>query len=436
MRTETVFMPDTDGSGEISELFVQVGDQVANGDSLLVLESDKASIEVPSPYSGTVKSWIIAVGEEASSGSPLVILECVESSLPEAESTTSEITDPQAVDTKLKDTLDAEQKPDLLAVENTPTMSATNTLPLNNTPINSGPMVRKMARELGVDLALVNSTNRHNRILKQDLQSYVKRHLTKTTTASHTAETQGTGISPIPLEDFSRYGHIEKKPLSNIGKATSAHMNRCWLNIPHVTLFDEVNIDDAEAFRKSIDPETLGLSRSLTLLPIVISIVARALEQFPQFNVSFDANNNEIIQKFYINIGFAVDSPAGLVVPVIQEANKKSIRELALDVIELSTKARARKLKPAEMSGGCFTISSLGAIGGSGFTPIINGPEVGILGIAKSSIKPMWDGTQFIPANQLPLCLSFDHRVINGGDAGRFMAYIHATLADIRRLAL
>jgi pyruvate dehydrogenase E2 component (dihydrolipoamide acetyltransferase) len=432
MTTETVLMPNIDGSGEVVEFCVEAGDQISIGDSLLVIESDKASMEVPSPADGTVISWKIELGADVVSDSPLMILEIT---------TPTEPVKTDAQETSIELPIKAEIPSHAAPIATKP---ETDVEPVNNNQenstlqqkimVNAGPAVRKLARELGISLSDVPSGERHNRILKEDLKAYAKQQLSQTPT--NTALAQGLGIPSIPLEDFSRYGPIEHKSMSNIAKATEAHMSRCWLNIPHVTLFDDVNIDDIETFRRSLDHEALGLARRPTLLPFIIAIVARALKQFPRLNASFDKGNNQLIEKSYINIGFAVDSPAGLVVPVIRDADRKDIRELVLETTELSGKARERKLAIDDIKGGCFTISSMGAIGGTGFTPIINGPEVAILGIAKSAIKPQWNGEKFVPASMLPLCLSFDHRVVNGGDAGRFMAYIHSNLKDIRRVLL
>lgn len=433
MTIQTVLMPDTEGSNEVIEFCIELGDQVDEGDSLLVLESDKASIEVPAPTTGTIKQWLVEIGAQVTSGTPLAELE------PDAEASVAAESEP-----KPEPVENIEQPDTAPSVPPTKPAPKTAVAPENvssNTSIrstasaevNAGPSVRKLARELGIDLSKVPAKAKHGRILKEDVKAFAKRQLTQT---EPQLGSTGSGIPPIPQVDFSRYGDVEHQNLSSIAKATVAHMRRCWLNIPHVTLFDEVNIDDVEAFRQTLDPDALGLPRKPTLVPFLIAIIARALKEFPQFNASLDPSNDQIIQKSYINVGFAVDSPAGLVVPVIRDADKMSIRDLTIAVSELSTKARERKLTAADMQGGCFTLSSMGALGGTGFTPIINGPEVAILGVAKSAIKPIWNGKEFIPAKQLPLCLSFDHRAINGGDAGRFMAYIHKTLSDIRNALL
>ncbi|WP_372831699.1 2-oxo acid dehydrogenase subunit E2 [Pontibacterium sp.] len=437
MTIHTIFMPETDGSGEAVELLTIPGDEVSEGDPLLVLESDKASMEVPSPVDGTVKRWLVKMGAEIATGTPLLELELLQTQANEDELRLEEPVVEAAKKTpaasESEQDAEIQEKSQVSAPLVRPPVIAVDAAVLSGAEIYAGPAVRKLARELGIDLLELSGSGKRGRILKEDLKAYAKQRLSAD---KPKPAVQGTGIPVIPLDDFTRYGEVEQQPLSGIAKATAAHMSRCWLNIPHVTLFDEVVIDDIEAFRRSIDHEAQGLPRRPTLLPFMIAIVARALRQFPQFNVALDPANDQLISKSYVNIGFAVDSPAGLVVPVIRDADKKSIRELTLDIADLSQRARDRKLGVADMQGGCFTISSMGAIGGTGFTPIINGPEVAILGIAKSAIKPVWDGDQFVPATMLPLCLSFDHRAINGGDAGRFMACVHAMLTDVRQALL
>ena len=283
-----------------------------------------------------------------------------------------------------------------------------------------------------VDLTQVNGTRLRGRILKEHIQVYVKQQRAKISKPP----TATAPIAPLPQEDFSRFGNTESQPLSTIAKATSAHMTRCWLNIPHVTLFDEVDISHLEAFRKTIQPEAYGLEKKPSILPFIVLTIARALAKSPQFNSSLHPDCAQLIYKQYINIGVAVDTPDGLVVPVVRQANQQSVSQLATTINGLANKARNKQLKIADMQGGCFTIYSLGSNGGSGFTPIINGPEVAILGVGKATIKPVWDNKDFQPRLQLPICLSFDHRVINGAEAGQFMAYINSKLRDIKQLLL
>ena len=411
-------MPDAGGNGDLIEFYKQVGDSFSEGEALLLVESDKAAMEVPAPFDGTVESLLAAIGDSVGEGTPLIqalrtgtvaVAQAAPASVtaaPEKAPAIPEATKPKpAAPSVVRDT--------------SPVVSSG--------PAYAGPATRKLARELGVDLSQVTGTGKRSRIIKDDVKQFVKSRMTNPVQTMAV----GSGIPAIPAQDFSRFGEIDTVDLSGIAKATSAHMTRCWLNIPHVTLFDEVDVTDLEAFRKLINPDQHGLDKKPSILPFIVMFAARALRKYPQFNSSLHPNGEQIIYKDYVNIGVAVDTPAGLVVPVIKDADKKSISELTKDIQILATKARDRKLKPEDMQGGCFTVSSLGASGGTGFTPIINGPEVAILGVAKSAIKPVWDGAEFQPRQQLPLCLSFDHRVINGADAGRFMAMLNQCLSHM-----
>ncbi|MCV6604446.1 MAG: 2-oxo acid dehydrogenase subunit E2, partial [Porticoccaceae bacterium] len=300
--------------------------------------------------------------------------------------------------------------------------------------VHAGPAVRHLARELGVDLSKVAATGPRGRILKDDVHAYVKQVVK--TAESGAGATGGAAIPQVPEIDFSQFGEIELVKMAKIAKVTAANMQRSWLNVPHVTQFDDADITELEAFRKSMKAEAEKRGTKLTPVPFLLKAVAAAIELNPAFNRSLHADGEHIVQKKYIHVGMAVDTPRGLVVPVIRDVDQKGIWQLTEEVMELAGKARDGKLKPAEMQGGCFTISSLGAIGGKGFTPIVNTPEVGILGISKAEIKPVWNGSEFVPRNMLPLCLSYDHRAINGGDAGRFMTTLVSLIGDIRRLIL
>jgi pyruvate dehydrogenase E2 component (dihydrolipoamide acetyltransferase) len=309
----------------------------------------------------------------------------------------------------------------------------------SNRDSHAGPAVRKLARELGVDLTLISPTGPRGRILKDDLHDFVKsamKQISQGGSAGASLTEGATGIPPRPTVDFAKFGDVSVVPLSKIDRLTALNMQRSWLNVPHVTQFDDADITDLEEFRKSLKAE--GEKRGVKVTPVafLIKAVASALSQNPKFNSSLDAAMENRITKGYVNVGMAVDTPRGLVVPVIKDADKKGLWEIAAEVIELSIKARDGKLKPNEMQGGCFTVSSLGAMGGTGFTPIVNTPEVGILGVSKAQIKPVWNGSEFIPRQMLPLALSYDHCAINGGDAGRFMTTIVAELSDVRRLIL
>jgi pyruvate dehydrogenase E2 component (dihydrolipoamide acetyltransferase) len=423
---EDVLVPDLSGATDVDviEVMVKAGDVIEEGDSLIALETDKASMEVPAPKGGTVKEIKITEGSTCNEGDVLLVLE-VAGSAPVAAPVAAAAPAPVAAAP--------------VTAASAPAAGNVNQLELEkkNRTINAGPAVRATAREYGVDLSDVKGTGRNGRVLKEDVQAYVKNALKQLKEKpAAAAVTGGSGIPAIPAVDFSKFGEVEKVKLSKIGKLTAANMSRCWLNIPHVTQFDDADITELEAFRKGMKEEALKAGVKLTPLPFMIKAVAKALAENPKFNASLDADGEHIVYKKYINVGLAVDTPNGLMVPVIKDADKKSIYELSLEANELAAKAKNRKLKPNEMQGACFTISSLGGIGGTGFTPIVNAPEVGILGVSKADIKPRWNGKEFEPRMMLPLCLSYDHRAINGGDAGRFLTYLNSLLSDIRRLML
>lgn len=411
---EVILMPDVGGKGNITEFYFQSGDSFSEGDVLALVESDKAAIDIPAPFSGTVVGLIAMLGESVKCGDALL-----RSTRLEKESCINEgLASESAIDLKA------------IPVKSFDIQTEINVSSLGINSVESfyaGPATRKLARELGVDLSQVVGSGNRSRILKDDVKQFVKNHLTQQ--SNHISSRRSlVGLPTFPEVDFSQFGRIEEKAMSGVAKATAAHMARCWLNIPHVTLSDEVDVSDLEAFRATINPDFYGLERKPTLLSFIIMVVAKALRKYPQFNTSLHADGERVIYKDYVHIGVAIDTPAGLVVPVIRDADKKSISELAKDLIGLTIKAREKKLKVEDMQGGCFTVSSLGANGGTGFTPIINGPEVAILGVARLSVKPEWDGQTFMPRKRLPLCLSFDHRVVNGADAGRFMAMLNQCL--------
>jgi pyruvate dehydrogenase E2 component (dihydrolipoamide acetyltransferase) len=422
---EDVLVPDLSGATDVDviEVMVKPGDVIEEGDSLIALETDKASMEVPAPKGGTVKEVKITEGSTCNEGDVLIVLEVAGSAAAPAPVAAAPASAPASAPA---------------ASPAAPAPAANQaSLEKKNRTVNAGPAVRAVAREYGVDLSEVKGTGRNGRVLKEDVQAYVKSALKQLKEKpAAAAVTGGSGIPAIPAVDFSKFGEIEKVKLSKIGKLTAANMSRCWLNIPHVTQFDDADITELEAFRKGMKEEALKAGVKLTPLPFMIKAVAKALAENPKFNASLDADGEHIVYKKYINIGLAVDTPNGLMVPVIKDADKKSIYELSLEANELAGKAKNRKLKPNEMQGACFTISSLGGIGGTGFTPIVNAPEVGILGVSKADIKPRWNGKEFEPRMMLPLCLSYDHRAINGSDAGRFLTYLNSLLSDIRRLML
>ncbi|WP_425640883.1 dihydrolipoyllysine-residue acetyltransferase [Marinomonas gallaica] len=421
---ESVNVPDIGGATDVDviEVSVAAGDKVEEGDSIIVLETDKASMDIPSPKSGTVKSVSIKEGDKVSEGALILELE-VEGAAAPAPAEKQEA--PKAAAPK-QEAPKAAVPADQGAVLSSP-----------NKKVHAGPAVRLLARELGVDLSLVRATGPRGRITKEDLHAYVKAAVQKASSAPvASAAVEGAGIPRVPEIDFGQFGEVEVVKLSKIQKLTSFNMTRSWLNVPHVTQFDKADITDLEEFRKSLKPEMEKQGVKLTPLPFMIKAVAQALVKNPAFNVSLHADGESVVQKKYVHIGIAVDSPVGLVVPVLRDVDKKSVVQIAAEAGELIKKALGKQLKPADMQGGCFTISSLGAMGGTGFTPIVNTPEVGILGVSKADVEPRWNGKEFEPRTMLPLCLSYDHRAVNGADAGRFMTYLNALLSDVRRLTL
>ncbi len=418
-------VPDigSDDKVELIEVSVAVGDQVEEGDTLVVLESDKATMDVPSTLTGTVVSMIAKEGDKLGTGDQVAVIEVASGGATEVEPEVQAEPQPKADP--------APVAPAPVATPATKPAAVPAPVANDSAEIYAGPAVRLLARELGVDLSQLAGTGPRGRIQKDDVNNFVKSAL-----QSGSKSSGGAGIPDVPAIDFSQFGEIETVKLSKIQKVTADNMQRNWLNVPHVTQFDDADITDLETFRKSLKIE--GEKRGIKVTPVsfLIKAAAAALAANPEFNRSLAGDGENYIQKHYINIGMAVDTPRGLVVPVIKDADKKGIWKISSDVINMATLAREGKLKPSDMQGGCFTISSLGAIGGNGFTPIVNSPEVGILGVSKSQMKPIWDGSEFQPRLMLPLALSYDHRVINGGDAGRFMTYLVKILSDIRHMTL
>ena len=435
-RVEQVLIPDLSGASDVDviEVLVKDGDTIAEGDSLITLETDKASMEVPAPKAGVVKSMKIKEGDKVNEGDLLLELEVAGGApAPAAAAPAPAAPAPTAASAPAAAPAAAKAAP-AQGVLSSAELAA---LDKKNRSVYAGPAVRALAREFGVDLTQVSGSGRKGRILKEDVQAYVKSALKRLEQAAPAAGVaSGAGIPPIPAVDFSKFGEIELVKLSKIDRITRDNMARCWLNIPHVTQFDEADITELEAFRKEMKDEAAKSGVRLTPLPFLIKAAAIALTRHQKFNASLHADGEHIVYKKYVNIGIAVDTPNGLMVPVIKDADKKSIYEIARETIELAGKAKERKLKPTEMQGACFTISSLGGIGGTGFTPIVNAPEVAILGVSRADIKPRWNGKEFEPRQMLPLCLSYDHRAINGGDAGRFLTDLNGLLSDIRRLLL
>lgn len=420
-----VNVPDIGGDEvEVTEVMVKVGDKVAAEQSLITVEGDKASMEVPAPFAGTVKEIKISAGDKVSTGSLIMVFE-VEGAAPAPAAKQEAAPAPAA----------AAQKPAAAPAA----ASAKSEFAENDAYVHATPLIRRLAREFGVNLAKVKGTGRKGRILREDVQSYVKDAVKRAEAAPAAAAGGGLpGMLPWPKVDFSKFGEIEEVELGRIQKISGANLSRNWVMIPHVTHFDKTDITDLEAFRKqqNAEAEKRRLDVKFTPVVFIMKAVATALEQMPRFNSSLSEDGQKLTLKKYINVGVAVDTPNGLVVPVFKDVNKKSITELSRELMAISKKARDGKLTAGEMQGGCFTISSLGGIGTTHFAPIVNAPEVAILGVSKSAIEPVWNGKEFTPRLMMPMSLSFDHRVIDGADGARFITIINNMLADIRRLVM
>lgn len=440
-RTETIKVPALDGFDNVPviEINVSEGDEVGVDDPLVTVESDKATMEIPSPYAGKIGKILVSEGDKISEGKELA----------EMTITDGDGDDGQDDSDDGKDDAEADQAPAKSgsqdkkaasegdAKESAPEpASSTYEPPTPGAKVHAGPAVRKLAREFGADLARIKGSGPKSRVLKDDVQAYVKGQLQQTQQGSTVAGGGGSGIPGVKLPDFSQFGDIDREAMSRIMFATANNMHRSWLNVPHVTQFEDADITDMEAFRKAQKAAGEKRGVKMTPLPFLLKACATALAELPQFNVSLDMERKEVIRKKFIHIGIAVDTPNGLMVPVIRDVDKKGLWELAAESAELAQKARDKQLKPAEMQGSCFTITSLGGIGGTAFTPIVNTPEVAILGVSKSAMKPVWDGEDFQPRLILPLSLSYDHRAVNGADAARFTAVLSQLLGDIRSLLL
>jgi len=429
---EEVRIPDigSSGSAKVIEVMIKAGDSVEADQSLITLESDKASMEIPAPKAGVVESLSIKVGDDAKTGDLILTLK-VQGSAPakKAESRPQEaVPQQQAVAPNKQGVPEAKA-----AATPAPAVSGPSKA---GTKVHAGPAVRMTAREYGVDLADVPATGPKGRILKEDVQAYVKNMLHKAKQAPAEGASGGAGIPPIPAVDFSKFGEVEEVAMSRLMQIGAANLHRSWLNVPHVTQFETADITELEAFRVSQKAAAEKAGVKLTVLPLLLKTCAHLLKELPDFNSSLAPSGKALIRKKYVHIGFAVDTPDGLMVPVIKNVDQKSLLQLAGEAAELAEKARSKKLSPDAMQGACFTISSLGHIGGTGFTPIVNAPEVAILGVSKATMQPVWDGKAFEPRLMLPLSLSYDHRVINGAAAARFTKRLSELLADIRTLLL
>ena len=425
--SKEVHVPDIGGDEvEVTEVMVKVGDKIAAEQSLITVEGDKASMEVPAPFAGTVKEIKISTGDKVSTGSLIMVFEvegAAPAAAPAAAAPAPAAAPAQAAKPAAAPAAKAEGKSEFAE---------------NDAYVHATPLIRRLAREFGVNLAKVKGSGRKGRILREDVQAYVKEAVKRAEAAPAATGGGIPGMLPWPKVDFSKFGEVEEVELGRIQKISGANLSRNWVMIPHVTHFDKTDITDLEAFRKQQNAEAEKRKLDVKFTPVVfiMKAVAAALEQMPRFNSSLSEDAQRLTLKKYINIGVAVDTPNGLVVPVFKDVNKKSITELSRELTVISKKARDGKLTAGEMQGGCFTISSIGGLGTTHFAPIVNAPEVAILGVSKSAMEPVWNGKEFVPRLMMPISLSFDHRVIDGADGARFITIINNMLSDIRRLVM
>ena len=445
MASTVVVVPDLGGFKDVAiiDVLVKVGDRVEADTPLLTLETEKATMDVPSPGAGVIEKLLVKKGGVVSAGTPVALLKAegaaVEASPPPIAAP-SAVAVPAVAAPPVKESATAAPAPASAPASPTPVVAAAPVNEAGFAAAHASPGVRRFARELGVDLSRVRGTGLKNRILEDDVKAYVKGLLSGGAGAAGAAATSvataGTGLPRIAIPDFAQFGAIEVKPLGRVKRISGPRLHAAWVNLPHVTQFDEADITELEAARAKLKDRAAAQGVKLTPLAFVLRAVVRTLAQFPHFNASLDAGGENLVYKKYVHLGFAADTPNGLLVPVIRDADKKDIYELARALATLSEKARAGKLSGAEMQGGCFTVSSLGGIGGTAFTPIINAPELAILGVSRSQMKPVWRDGAFVPRLMMPLSLSYDHRVIDGARAARFTAYLAQVLADMRRVLL
>ena len=426
-------IPDIgDGSARVIELLVQVGDKVDVDQSLLTLESDKASMEIPSPAAGVIEAIEVKLEQEVQTGD-LMLRMRVEGEAGEEESAPAAIVE-EAEDEVAVAPAKEERAPAASQPQATP--APVGAPSRGGKKVHAGPAVRKLAREFGIDLTEVSGTGPRGRILKEDVQAHVQAIMRQRKEGGAAAATGGAGIPPVPEVDFTRFGEVEVKDMTRLQQMGATNLHRSWLNVPHVTQFDQADISELEDFRKAQKAVAEKAGVKLTVLPFLLKACAHLLREQPNFNVSLAANGKQLIEKKYVHIGFAVDTPDGLLVPVIRDVDRKSLLELAAEAAALADKARNKKLSANDMQGACFTISSLGHIGGTYFTPIVNTPEVAILGVSRATMQPVWDGKAFQPRLMLPLSLSYDHRAINGAAAAQFTRRLGELLGDIRSMLL
>ena len=445
MTKEIILVPDLGGAEtvDVIEFSLSPGDSVELEDAILVLESDKATMDIPSPYSGSLIKYLVAEGDAVKVGDPIAEIEidsAGEEDMPvehddvdSAEATNTDASNDDYSKLEIK-----KESPENLenvvittqTAANSEGVDSSETQSTESDEVYAGPAVRMLARELGVNLGNVSGSGPKGRILKDDVIEYVKSALSSPSSANATF-----GVPSIPDIDFSQFGAVEIVKMSKIQKITSSNMQRSWLNVPHVTQFDEADITDLDAFRRSLKTQAEAKGVRLTPVAFLLKAISIALKDNPEFNRSLTKSGDSFVQKHYCHIGLAVDTPKGLMVPVIRDVYDKGLWEIAADIGRVADSARDGKLKPSDMHGGCFTLSSLGAIGGNGFTPIVNSPELGILGVSNAKIQPVWNGSEFEPRLMLPVSLSYDHRLINGGNAGRFLTQINQLLSDIRLMS-
>ncbi|MFO7808732.1 dihydrolipoyllysine-residue acetyltransferase [Guyparkeria sp.] len=443
MAIKSITLPDIGNydNTPVIEVLISPGDRVEKEDSLITLESDKATMEIPSPHSGEIKKVLVKVDDTLKEGDLIAEIEAEEdANAPAAEEKPAE--EPAADEPAEKTTEEKPAEPEKPAARTEKAASSGSTAAQTPAPANrqsagakshASPSVRLFARKLGVDLSNVPGTGPKGRVLKEDVEGTIKKVMEG---VANGGTATGAGIPPLPEIDFSRFGEIEEKPLSRIKKLSGKHLSTAWLNIPHVTQFDETDITELEDFRKSLKPRAEKAGIKMTPLVFVLKALAHVLREFPHMNASIAPDGENLIIKKYINLGVAVDTPNGLLVPVVRDVDQKGIFDLSEELMAISERARSGKLSGEDLSGGTFSVSSLGGIGGTQFTPIVNGPEVGILGVSKASMQPVWNGSDFEPRLMLPLALSYDHRVIDGAEGARFMTMLSRTLTDLRELML